>query len=177
MRKFLLFSSMVLLLCHCALARGNDIPDWPDSCVVDSWEYNILIQARGNNVTGLCLMNLYPDSSIIGTVVNDFGVKVLDFTYAKGKARVMNVFGPINKWYIRRVLRGDFAFILANLRRGEDVVAKKRRLTIMPNGDIQVANERYKINYVFSQISCQRAQSSLLELPSAAEIIQTQFHQ
>ena len=77
MRRFLLFSSMVLLLCQCALARGNDIPDWPDSCVVDSWEYNVLIQARGNNVTGMCLMNLYPDSSIIGTVVNDFGVKVL----------------------------------------------------------------------------------------------------
>lgn len=156
MKRFLLFSSMVLLLCQCALARGNDIPDWPDSCVVDSWEYNVLIQARGNDVTGMCLMNLYPDSSIIGTVVNDFGVKVLDFTYAKGKAQVMNVFGPINKWYIRRVLRGDFAFILANLRRGEDVVAKKRRLTIMPNGDIHIANERYHINYVFSIMQSQQ---------------------
>ena len=36
-----------------------------------------------------------------------------------------------------------------------NAVKKKRRLDIMPNGDISVCNERYKINYLFTPIKTQ----------------------
>ena len=101
------------------------------------------------------MMNIEADGGIVGTVVNEFGVKAFDFTYAGGKAKILNVVGPLNKWYIKKVLRGDFSFILSNIGRGENVVKKKRRLDVMPNGDINVCDERYNINYLFTPIKAE----------------------
>lgn len=115
-------------------------------------EYQLLMQVRGHEITSICMMDIQADSSVLGTVVNEFGVKAFDFTYANGKAKVFNVVGPLNKWYIKRVLKGDFSFILANIGLGKDVVKKKRRLSFLPNGDVSVSNERFKIQYTFTPI-------------------------
>jgi len=150
MRRCLLSISILLLTClnpvH-AMQIANDS--------VVSKEYNLLMQVRGHEVTAICIMNMEADAHIVGTVINEFGVKVFDFTYDNGKAHILNVFGPLNKWYIRKVLRGDFSFILSNIGRGENVVKKKRRLDVMPNGDINVCDERYNINYLFTPIKAE----------------------
>ena len=62
----------------------------------------------------------------------------------------MNVLGPLNKWYIRMVLRKDLSFILSNIDGGKDVVYKKRCMTFTPDGDIVVRNDKYNISYIFS---------------------------
>ena len=111
------------------------------------------MQVRGREVTALCIMNQETDAHIVGTIINEFGVKVFDFIFDNGKAKILNVIGPLDKWYIKKVLRGDFAFILSHMGRGENAVKKKRRLEIMPNGDISVKNERFKINYLFTPIT------------------------
>lgn len=114
-------------------------------------EYSVVMQARGNEVTAICFLMQREDGSVVGSFVNEFGVKVFDFTYSDSKAKVMNVMGPLNRWYIRRVLNKDFSFILSNINRNENVVEKKRNLTILPNGDIYIRNERFKIYYTFSK--------------------------
>ena len=78
------------------------------------------------------------------------GIKVFDFTYANGKTKVMNVLGPLNKWYIRMVLRKDLSFILSNIDGGKDVTHKKRSMTFTSDGDIVVRNDKYNISYTFS---------------------------
>ena len=85
----------------------------------------MLMQVRGQEITGICIMNVAPDNSIVGTVVNEFGVKAFDFTFSKGKAKVLNVVGPLNKWYIKKVLRGDFTFILSSMDTSKDIIKKK----------------------------------------------------
>lgn len=153
MKRFLALISALLFLSpvFCS-AQGRQPSDSLDSDIIDSWEYQLLINARGNDVTGLCLMNVLQDSTIVGTIVNEFGAKIFDFTYSKGKTKIMNVIGPINKWYIRRVLKKDFSFILPNLRQSHDVIEKKRKLTVQPNGDVSVSNDKYKIYYVFTKM-------------------------
>ena len=94
------------------------------------------MEVRGQEITSICLMNVEDDGSIVGTVVNEMGVKAFDFTYANGKAKVINVLGPLNKWYIRMVLQKDFSFILSNIDRRQNVVHKKRSMTVTPEGDI-----------------------------------------
>lgn len=136
MKRCLIFIELLLLLLPC--------------CATESKEYNLLMNARGQEITAICVMNVEDDSSIVGTVVTEMGIKVFDFTYANGKTKVMNVLGPLNKWYIRMVLRKDLSFILSNIDGGKDVTHKKRSMTFTSDGDIVVRNDKYNISYTFS---------------------------
>ena len=113
-------------------------------------EYGLLMQVRGRDITGLCIMDTATDGSVVGTVVNEMGVKAFDFTYSNGRAKVLNVIGPMNKWYIRKVLNRDFTFILSNIDKPTDVTCKKRALKRQADGDIIVTNSKYKISYTFT---------------------------
>lgn len=136
MRRCLIFIELLFLLLPCM--------------ATESREYQLLMEIRGQEITSICMMNVEDDGSIVGTVVNEMGVKAFDFTYANGKAKVINVLGPLNKWYIRMVLRKDFGFILSNIDRHQDVVYKKRSMTFTPDGDIVVKNDKYNIRYTFT---------------------------
>ena len=116
-------------------------------------EYNLLMQVRGQEITGICVINTTPENEVVGTVVSEFGVKAFDFTYANGKAKVLNVIAMLDKWYIRKVLRKDLAFILENLPQGQDTVKKKRSISFLPNGDIEMKNGRFNIRYTFSPMN------------------------
>lgn len=136
MRRCLIFIELLFLLLPCM--------------ATESREYQLLMEIRGQEITSICMMNVEDDGSIVGTVVNEMGVKAFDFTYANGKAKVINVLGPLNKWYIRMVLRKDFGFILSNIDCHQDVVYKKRSMTFTPDGDIIVRNDKYNIRYTFT---------------------------
>ena len=139
MKRCLIFIELLLLLLPC--------------CDTESREYNLLMDVRGREITSICMMNIEEDGSIVGTVVNEMGVKAFDFTYANGKAKVINVLGPLNKWYIRKVLRKDFSFILSNISKNQNVVWKKRSMTVSPNGDIVIKNDRFNISYTFTPMN------------------------
>ena len=138
MKRCLIFIELLFLLLPCS--------------ATESREYNLLMEVRGQEITAICMMNIEDDGSIVGTVVNEMGVKAFDFTYANGKAKVINVLGPLNKWYIRMVLRKDFSFILSNIDGGQNVVQKKRSMTFTPEGNIVVRNEKYNISYTFTSM-------------------------
>ena len=133
-RAFSVFVSGLLFAASCAFAQTT---------------MKCKMQARGHEFTGLCIIDMAADSTMVGTLVNEMGVKAFDFTYAKGKAKVLNVIAPLDKWYIRRVLRGDFSFILANMHKGKDADKKKRHLRLTPDG-FTVSNDRFKIYYTFT---------------------------
>ena len=117
MRKFLTFSLLVLFcLMPCQAQDATK-------------EYNLLMQIRGQEMTSICIMDLSDEQDIVGTVMNEFGVKAFDFTFNGKKAKICNVVGPLDKWYIRKVLKADFTFLLSNIRQGIDVTKKKRKLT------------------------------------------------
>ena len=136
MKRCLIFIELLLLLQPCY--------------ATESKEYNLLMNARGQEITAICIVNVEDDSSIVGTVVTEMGIKVFDFRYTNGKTKVMNVLGPLNKWYIRMVLRKDLSFILSNIDGGKDVTHKKRSMTFTSDGDIVVRNDKYNISYIFS---------------------------
>lgn len=140
MRRCLLFISLALLLC----------------LEVAGQEYNLLMQVRGREFTGVCVMDSRPDGSIMGTVVSEFGMKAFDFTYTNGKAKVLNVVSFLNKWYIRKVLRKDLAFILSNLPQGQTDENKKRKITFSPDGRIDVVNGKFNIRYTFTPMTSEQ---------------------
>ena len=139
MRRFLVLNSL-LLLAISVLAQMSITAD-TEEAGVDIREYNVLMQVRGREMTGICVMQTEADSSIVGTLITEMGVKIFDFTYSNGKAKVMNVIAPLNKWYIRKVLRQDMEFMIA---KGEA-------------GSFKVNNNRYKIYYTFTPM-CEKKQ-------------------
>ena len=136
MKRCLIFIELLLLLLPCS--------------ATESKEYNLLMNARGREITAICMMNVEDDGSILGTIVTEMGIKVFDFSYTDGKTKVMNVLASLNKWYIRKVLRKDLSFILSNIDGGKDVVYKKRCMTFNTDGNIVVRNDKYDISYIFS---------------------------
>ena len=136
MRVFLTFISLLLFAANC-FAQETD------------YTFSCKMEARGHEFTGLCIIGHTEDNTTVGTIVNEMGVKAFDFTYNNGKAKVLNVIAPLNKWYIRKVLRGDMTFFLSNFRKGESADKGKRHLRFTNDGDISVSNDRFKIKYTF----------------------------
>ena len=115
-----------------------------------TYEYNLTMQVRGHEIAGICLMNKSADNSIMGTVINEFGMKAFDFIYDNGKIQLLNIVAFLDKWYIRKVLKKDLAFILSQIDKGVDFEKKPRKILFKPNGEVEVINSRYKIYYSFT---------------------------
>jgi predicted methyltransferase len=110
----------------------------------------MLVNIRGHEVSGICVINISPDSCIIGTIINEFGIKAFDFSYSKGKVKIFNIMSPIDKWYIRKIVKNDFSFLLSNILINYVTLSnKKRTLKKMSDGRILLENNRHKIIYTF----------------------------
>jgi len=116
-------------------------------------EYSVVIDARGKQITGICVISLTESGNIVGTIVNEFGVRAFDFTFDGKKAKLENVFPPLDKWYIRRILRRDMTFLLSNLRMKNKAEKRKRSITIAENGEIVMTSRKYNIVYTFKPLN------------------------
>lgn len=121
---------------------------FPDSCCAQ--EYDFQMKVRGREVTGLLIVEMADEGYTIGTIVNEFGIKIFDFTYNGKKAKVSNVLGPLDRWYIRKVLNKDVTFILTNINNKNDVTVKKRSMKFHDNGNIVIENRKFNIQYTLS---------------------------
>lgn len=146
MRRCLVLISLLLLV-TCIVAQEGSEWSAESGASMDgdleakTLQYGMLMTARGQEVTGVCVMEMSDDGSLVGSVVNEFGVKAFDFMFNKGKTKVLNVIKPLNKWYIRRVLRCDLNHIIPeiigrNQQEGEQVYRLgSRSYVFTPIGD------------------------------------------
>jgi len=114
-------------------------------------EYSVVIDAHGKQqITGICVISESEDNNIIGTIVNEFGIKAFDFTFNGRKAKLQNVFPPINKWYIRKVLRKDITFLLSHIKTKKNETDGKRCINFSVDGTISLTNKY--ITYTFNAL-------------------------
>jgi len=173
MIRYLAYASLLWLLCCLPLTAGavaddhllldslasdtvlSALPPQPSiEEVVDSnlYEYAIEMDFRGRVVTAMCIVQVNADNDIVGTVLNEFGVKFFDFTYNGKKAKVHNVLPEMNKWYIRYVLRRDFKLFCKHFRDGGSIEQSKCTLEHLPDGTIVLSDNKYKIKYTFTAL-------------------------
>lgn len=114
--------------------------------VGESVRYSTLISFRGSGVSGISILKLKEENMLVGALINEFGIKAMDFTYnrKKGKAKLVNVISFLDKWYIRKVVQADLAFMLKTT---ESTTTKHRVLTVEDDGAIDLQNKKYNINY------------------------------
>lgn len=139
MIRSLILSSLLLLFAFTSLmAQGTDAAT-----------YSFALDARGRNVTGICMTETNAEGLRVGTIVNEMGVKAFDFTFDGRRVRVLNLFKPLNKWYIRKLLRADLKFIMSH-RDSKETMVKQRHMTVSPEGEIKMENRKYRLSYLFT---------------------------
>jgi hypothetical protein len=147
MKAYLRLISLLLLFCQ--------LPCQADSIATDSAsirQYNLLLQVRGNDLSGICVMKMVSPTEMVGTVINEFGLTAFDFEYKEGKTRLSNLPPFLDKWYIRKILRKDLSFFFANFLLQQNTKKRSRELIFSPDGEIILTNDRFKIKYTFTPI-------------------------
>lgn len=92
--------------------------------------YNTEIDFGRAYVSGVCLLLNDGGDMVKGSIVNEFGVSFMDFSYSlkKHKVRLHNVAGPLDKWYVRLALRRDLRGLMLAMQRGDSTYEAGKRV-------------------------------------------------
>ena len=106
---------LTILLCAALSASAQTLPSHEG----ERQRYSIQIDLGKAYLRGVCVMLMQADT-IKASIVNEFGVSFIDFTYtpSNGKVRLLNVVAKLDKWYIRRILRKDIRGLMRNMEKG-----------------------------------------------------------
>ena len=101
----------------------------------DKVRYNIQIDIKRAYISGVCILGKQEDC-IVSSIVNEFGVSLMDFSYnpIKEKVKIHSITPKLNRWYIKRVLKKDI----------------RSMLEVMQVGGKEYINSKYKIKYTFT---------------------------
>lgn len=118
---------------------AQDIADQhplPDS-IGSKMKYNASIEMKKGYLSGICIL-IRDKDGYKGSIFNEFGISVLDFTYqpVMGKVKLENVIQLLDKWYIKRLLKQDLSQVIKNLQKGISIYD----------------NKKYKIHYQFTEM-------------------------
>lgn len=150
MRRFLLFLNSLLFICTFSM-RANNI----DSTEVSHQlrRYTFQIETSKAFVSGLLLAN-ENEEAINGSMINEFGVSAIDFTYSKEKQKVkiLNVVSFLNKWYIKMVLKNDLKFCLHILY--DTPFNSKNNYEVVHSGEtVSIVNHKRNLKYTFTPLN------------------------
>lgn len=97
--------------------------------------YNLHVEIHESYLSGICIM-VNNDGIITSSIVNEFGVSLMDFTYSeqKDKVKIRNTIKPLDRWYIKRILKRSL----------------RGMLKAMKSGDTEYIDENNRIKYVFT---------------------------
>lgn len=149
MRAFLLFLlSSVLTVCNAFAA--SEIDTQTDAQETRKMAFRIEMQK--GYVSGIMICAETEDA-INGSLVNEFGISAIDFSYTKKKEKVklINVGSFLNKWYIKQVLKNDINFAIHILY---DIPFKKgNNYEVSRDGEnVTIFNTKRNIKYTFSPL-------------------------
>lgn len=105
---------------------------------------------RDSALTGI-MITREDDDAIVGSMVNEFGISALDFSYdrRKDKVKLLSVAPFLDRWYIRRTLRRDLRYCLHQIYRLN--WQGKEPYTVDRIGDtLTVVNPRRGLTYTFT---------------------------
>lgn len=149
MRLFLLFLSSVL-----AFLPMHAMPDGEDSeaGVRQLQRQSFRIETPKAYVSGMLIAN-DTGSDINGSMINEFGISAIDFTYSRktGKVKLINVVSFLNKWYIKRVLKKDIGFCL-HVIFGTPFKSGHNYEVVHTSDTVTIVNSKRNIRYTFSPL-------------------------
>jgi len=119
------------------------------------------------NISGIWIVKLI-DESWRGTMVNEFGLKMLDFTCTAKACKLLNVVAIMDKWYIKKTIARDVQFMLeidnpaykagrkADRRMINDTLTisykREKLLQRFATGEMVMHNRKRNLTYSFKKI-------------------------
>ncbi len=149
MRTFLLFLlSSVFAVCNAFAAPETD----SHTNASGNRKMAFRIEMQKGYVSGI-MISAETDDAINGSMVNEFGISAIDFSYSKEKEKVklINVGSFLNKWYIKQVLRNDINFAL-HILYGMPYKKKLHYEVTRDGENVTIFNTKRKIKYTFSPL-------------------------
>jgi hypothetical protein len=119
MRYLVLSSILFFLFISCSSSKilvkkeSEKTPFWTSELRDDTLknDYQITISTSKISITGILIVKQI-EGKWRGTIINEFGIKVLDFESSAQKCKLKNVISFIDKGYIKKVLASDIQFIM-----------------------------------------------------------------
>lgn len=115
-------------------------------------QFTVFISAKGMELSGICIIKTDEQGSR-GAIVNEFGVHALDFTLSsdRRKVKLLNVMPVMDRWYIKKVVRGDLKYLFMAT---ENPQSKGRRMVrVEDDGTVTLENTKYKLKYSLKPIN------------------------
>jgi hypothetical protein len=150
---FLAFSLSLLFLLSCSTTQNRT--SLPGKSLFDTTavsKYSVLIKINQAEISGIMALKQVEDNQKKewrGSLMNEFGIKAFDFIAPQGKCKLKNTIPFLNKWYIRRTIEADFAYMLWDAPQGK--IVKGKSVETLPDGFV-LKNEKRKIEYHFHLI-------------------------
>lgn len=94
--------------------------------------YTVQIDIRKAYISGICIIH-EEEEVVTASIMNEFGVSALTYKYYKtsGKVKILNIFKPMNKWYIKRVLKKDLKKIMQEMPLQDPLTYENRKYNII----------------------------------------------
>lgn len=101
---------------------------YPDS-IDQRVRYEIMIEMPKAYVSGLLIMHKPSDGLVNASIVNEFGISLMDFSYNEDKEKVKfhSLTDKLNKWYIRKTLGNDLKKVLKSMKEGSTEYTNNKR--------------------------------------------------
>lgn len=126
-----LISLFLLLACVPLSVFPQDVAaTYPDS-LDQRVRYELDIDMPKAHVSGILIMHKSAAGRVNASVVNEFGISLMDFTYdeIKDKIKFYSLTPKLDRWYIRRTLKSDLRNVMRSMREGSaEYVNAKRKI-------------------------------------------------
>jgi myo-inositol-hexaphosphate 3-phosphohydrolase len=175
--RYLIFVSLFvgfIAACSSSKKMASDkavsIPFWMPE-LMDSAQKNdfrMTFSTPQTDITGIYIVKQI-NGKWRGTIINEFGLKVLDFVSSTEECKLLNVISFLDKWYIKKEMASDIRFMMeidnenykigvAADRQmvGDTLVVrykKDKELQRLPDGTIKYTNHKRGLTYYLRKIS------------------------
>lgn len=116
--------------------------------------YAVTLDFGRAHLTGLCIVKRL-DNELVGTLLNEFGIRALDFRYdpQRGRVRLSNLLALLDSWYIRKTLRRDLSLLLQNAALEAPLQRRGRRLARLDDGTLSLTHTRRDLELRFTPLN------------------------
>ena len=114
--------SLLIISCSCAkrIVQDESVSDnkplitvipFPDSSAV---KLKTIISFENAQLSGITIVKL-KGNTVTGAFINEFGLTAFEFVVCNGDCKIRNLINQLDKWYIKKTLSDDYAFIFTAL--------------------------------------------------------------
>ena len=151
MHRFLLCISLLTLL-HMLPLQAQHYVLGLDSTRSD---LRISINMRGTQLTGILIIVHDDTGELRGTMVNEFGVRLFDFSAPNRlrRTRLHHMMGAMNKRYVRHIVASDLTHLLRATNESCGHIVRHHTTSTDSSGLITLTNLRHNITYTLRPIT------------------------